>query len=132
MSKMIKNELLSILPFALGFDVLVYIVSLFFKGLNYDMATGLLIGTALMLGNLLLLGNASESALYMFTLDGNVTRAKRKMAASYAIRSLILAAVFYASVKLGFIDTLGVMIPFLYPKPIYMIKSFISDKREGK
>ena len=54
------------------------------------------------------------------------------MATSYILRSFIVAAVIFLSLISDLFDTIGVVIPFLYVKPIYMIKSSISHKKEGK
>ncbi len=131
MSAMVRNELRGIIPYVLAADVAVYLVSLFFLGLNYDMALGLLLGTVLLFVNLALLGSHSEQAINLYKLTGDIGRAKKKMAMSYAVRSLVMGAALFCSLKLDFLNTIGVMIPFLYPKPVYMIKSIITTKKEG-
>lgn len=132
MSRMVRDELKGILPYVLAIDAVAYLVSFIFLGVNYEMALGLILGSILLLVNMALLGGHSEQAINIYRLTGDVSRAKRKMAMSYAIRSVILAAALFCSLKLDFLNTVGVMIPFLYPKPVYMIKTFISDKKEGK
>lgn len=131
MSRMVKDELKFIIPCVIIADVVVYLISFIIKGFNFDVILGLLLGSASLVLNLVILGGDTEIALKRFALDKNEKRAKRKMASGYAIRSLIVAAAIFISLVSDLFDTIGVMIPFLYVKPIYFIKSIYSDKKEG-
>ena len=132
MSKMIKNELKFIVPCVFIADIAVYLLSFIFKGVTLSMLLGLLLGSVALILNLYVLGSDVELALKRFALDKNEKRAKNKMATSYILRSFIVAAVIFLSLISDLFDTIGVVIPFLYVKPIYMIKSSISHKKEGK
>lgn len=132
MSKMIKNELKFIVLCVFIADIAVYLLSFIFKGVTLSMLLGLLLGSAALILNLYVLGSDVELALKRFALDKNEKRAKNKMATSYILRSLIVATVIFLSLISDLFDTIGVVIPFLYVKPIYMIKSSISHKKEGK
>lgn len=129
---MIKNELKFIAPCVFIADIAVYLLSFIFKGVTLSMLLGLLLGSVALILNLCVLGSDIELALKRFALDKNEKRAKNKMATSYILRSFIVAAVIFLSLISDLFDTIGVVIPFLYVKPIYMIKSSISHKKEGK
>lgn len=132
MSRMVKDELKFIIPCVAIADIAVYLISFIFKGFNYDVILGLLLGSVTLILNLVILGEDVEIAFKRFSLDKNEKRAKRKMASSYAIRSIIVAVAIFISLVSDLFDTIGVLIPFLYVKPIYFIKSIYSDKKEGK
>jgi len=132
MSRMVKDELKFIIPCVAIADVIVYLVSFIIKGVNYDVILGLLLGSATLIFNLVILGGDVELAFKRFAIDKNEKRVKRKMASSYAIRSIIVAVAIFISLVSDLFDTIGVLIPFLYVKPIYAIKSIYSDKKEGK
>ncbi len=132
MNRMVKDELKFILPCVVIADIVIYLVSFLIKGFNFDVISGLLLGSAALVFNLAILGGDVDIALKRFALDGNVKRAKRKMASSYALRSLIVAVAIFISLVSDLFDTIGVLIPFLYVRPIYFIKSIYSDKKEGK
>lgn len=132
MNRMVKDELKFILPCVVIADIVIYLVSFLIKGFNFDVISGLLLGSAALIFNLAILGGDVDIALKRFALDGNVKRAKRKMASSYALRSLIVAVAIFISLVSDLFDTIGVLIPFLYVRPIYFIKSIYSDKKEGK
>lgn len=132
MSRMVKDELKFIIPCVAIADVVVYLISFIFKGFNYDVILGLLLGSVTLILNLIVLGEDVELTFRRFALDKNEKRAKRKMASSYAIRSIIVAVAIFISLVSDLFDTIGVLIPFLYVKPIYFIKSIYSDKKEGK
>lgn len=132
MNKMVKDELKFIVPCVVVLDVVVYLVSFLIKGINFDVILGLLLGSIALIFNLVILGGDVELTFRRFVLDGNVKRAKRKMASSYAFRSIVVAAAIFLSLVSDLFDTIGVLIPFLYVRPIYFIKSIYSDKKEGK
>ena len=132
MSRMVKDELKFIIPCVAIADIAVYLISFIFKGFNYDVILSLLLGSVTLIFNLVILGGDVELAFKRFAVDKNEKRVKRKMASSYAIRSIIVAVAIFISLVSDLFDTIGVLIPFLYVKPIYFIKSIYSDKKEGK
>ena len=132
MNRMVKDELKFILPCVVIADIVIYLVSFLIKGFNFDVISGLFLGSAALIFNLAVLGGDVDIALKRFALDGNIKRAKRKMASSYALRSLIVAVAIFISLVSDLFDTIGVLIPFLYVRPIYFIKSIYFDKKEGK
>ena len=132
MNKMVKDELKFIIPCVAIADVVVYLISFIFKGFNYDVILGLLLGSITLIFNLVILGGDVELAFNRFAVDKNEKRVKRKIASSYGVRSIIIAVAIFISLVSDLFDTIGVLIPFLYVKPIYAIKSIYSDKKEGK
>lgn len=133
-SKMIKNELIFLTPWILIFDVVAYLISLIFLGLNYSMALGLILGTAVLYINLIQLGISSENVVNRYNLNKDVKSSKRYMFSNYLLRYLIIGIAVYISfsVKLGFLfNTAGVVLPLIYPKLIYLIKS-LYDRKEDK
>ena len=133
-SKMIKNELISLTPWIFIFDAAVYLISLIFLGLNYSMALGLILGTAVLYINLIQLGISSENVVDRYSINKDVKSSKRYMFSNYLLRYLIIGIAVYISlsVKLGFLfNTVGVVLPLIYPKLIYLIKS-LYDRKEDK
>ena len=133
-SKMIKNELISLTPWIFIFDAAVYLISLIFLGLNYSMALGLILGTAVLYINLIQLGVSSENVVDRYNINKDVKSSKRYMFSNYLLRYLIIGIAVYISlsVKLGFLfNTVGVVLPLIYPKLIYLIKS-LYDRKEDK
>ena len=115
LSKMICRELKFLVPRALVFDGIVYIISLPVYGLCAEVPLGLLAGTAVMLLNFIILGLSSERAVEK-TLRG----AKSYMFGSYMIR-LAITLLFYAGIAVPQINLLAAAIPQLYPKLAYTI-----------
>ncbi|HNX64006.1 MAG TPA: hypothetical protein PKI60_02325 [Oscillospiraceae bacterium] len=133
-SKMIKNELISLTPWIFIFDAAAYLISLIFLGLNYSMALGLILGTAVLYINLIQLGISSENVVDRYNINKDVKSSKRYMFSNYLLRYLIIGIAVYISlsVKLGFLfNTVGVVLPLIYPKLIYLIKS-LYDRKEDK
>ena len=133
-SKMIKNELIYLTPWIFIFDAAAYLISLIFLGLNYSMALGLILGTAVLYINLIQLGVSSENVVDRYNLNKDVKNSKRYMFSNYLLRYLIIGIAVYISlsVKLGFLfNTAGVVLPLIYPKLIYLIKS-LYDRKEDK
>lgn len=133
-SKMIKNELIYLTPWIFIFDAAAYLISLIFLGLNYSMALGLILGTAVLYINLIQLGVSSENVVDRYNLNKDIKSSKRYMFSNYLLRYLIIGIAVYISlsVKLGFLfNTAGVVLPLIYPKLIYLIKS-LYDRKEDK
>ena len=133
-SKMIKNELIYLTPWIFIFDAAAYLISLIFLGLNYSMALGLILGTAVLYINLIQLGVSSENVVDRYNRNKDIKSSKRYMFSNYLLRYLIIGIAVYISlsVKLGFLfNTAGVVLPLIYPKLIYLIKS-LYDRKEDK
>ena len=62
MNKMVKDELKFIIPCVAIADVVVYLISFIFKGFNYDVILGLLLGSITLIFNLVILGGDVELA----------------------------------------------------------------------
>ena len=124
LSEMIRRELKFLLPRALIFDGIIYIISLPVYKLCTDVPLGLLAGTAVMLLNFIILGLSSERAV-----EKPLPRAKGYMFGSYMVRLLITGVLFVAGLKLPQINLLAAAIPQLYPKLAYTLDAMI--KRKG-
>lgn len=120
---MIRRELKFLLPRALIFDGIIYIISLPVYKLCTDIPLGLLAGTAVMTLNFIILGLSSERAVEM-----PLSAAKGFMFGSYMVRLLITGALFFAGVKLPQIHLLAAAIPQLYPKLAYTLDAMIKKK----
>ncbi len=121
---MIRRELKFLLPRALIFDGIIYIISLPVYKLCTDVPLGLLAGTAVMLLNFIILGLSSESSV-----EKPLPMAKGYMFGSYMVRLLITGVLFVAGLKLPQINLLAAAIPQLYPKLAYTLDAMI--KRKG-
>ena len=121
---MIRRELKFLLPRALIFDGIIYIISLPVYKLCTDVPLGLLAGTAVMLLNFIILGLSSERAV-----EKPLPRAKGYMFGSYMVRLLITGVLFVAGLKLPQINLMAAAIPQLYPKLAYTLDAMI--KRKG-
>ena len=121
---MIRRELKFLLPRALIFDGIIYIISLPVYKLCTDVPLGLLAGTAVMLLNFIILGLSSERAV-----EKPLPMAKGYMFGSYIVRLLITGVLFVAGLKLPQINLLAAAIPQLYPKLAYTLDAMI--KRKG-
>ncbi|MCM1479386.1 MAG: ATP synthase subunit I [Muribaculaceae bacterium] len=125
LSEMIRRELKFLVPRALIFDGIVYIISLPVYGLCGEVPLGLLAGTAVMLLNFIILGLSSERAV-----EKTLSMAKGYMFGSYMIRLLITGLLFYAGVTFPQIHLLAAAVPQLYPKLAYTLNA-ASLKRKG-
>lgn len=121
---MIRRELKFLIPRALVFDGIIYIVSLPVYKLCADVPLGLLAGTAVMLLNFIILGLSSERAV-----EKPLPAAKGYMFVSYMVRLLITGVLFVAGLKLPQINLPAAAIPQLYPKLAYTLDAMI--KRKG-
>lgn len=122
---MIRHELRFLVPRALVFDGIVYIISLPVYGLCAEVPLGLLAGTAVMLLNFIILGLSSERAV-----EKPLAMAKGYMFGSYMLRLLITGLLFVAGIKLPQIHLLAAAIPQLYPKLAYTVNA-AKLKRKG-
>lgn len=120
---MIRRELKFLLPRALIFDGIIYIISLPVYKLCADVPLGLMTGTAVMLLNFIILGLSSERAV-----EKPLPTAKGYMFGSYMIRLLITGVLFVAGLKLPQINLLAAAIPQLYPKLAYTLDAMTKKK----
>lgn len=125
LSEMICRELRFLVPRALIFDGIIYIISLPVYGLCMEVPLGLLAGTAVMLLNFIILGLSSERAV-----EKPLAMAKGYMFGSYLLRLLITGLLFVAGIKLPQIHLLAAAIPQLYPKLAYTLNA-AKLKRKG-
>ena len=125
LSEMICRELKFLVPRALIFDGIIYIISLPVYGLCTEIPLGLLAGTAVMLLNFIILGLSSERAV-----EKTLSAAKGYMFGFYMIRMAISGLLFYAGIMLPQINLLAAAIPQLYPKLAYTLHA-AKLKRKG-
>ncbi|MDE5742105.1 MAG: ATP synthase subunit I, partial [Oscillospiraceae bacterium] len=124
LSEMICRELKFLIPRALVFDGIIYIISLPVYKLCAEVPLGLLAGTAVMLLNFIILGLSSERAV-----EKPLSMAKGYMFGSYMIRLAITGLLFYTGIAVPQINLLAAAIPQLYPKLAYTIHAAV--KRKG-
>lgn len=132
------RELRLLLPWSLALDVLCYLGSLFFVGPTVSMALGLLLGTAVMTVNFILLANSLEDAVrrYRHAPSGKSVKyfAMRNYLLRYLIAGAALALSFVVNLK-PWLNPVGVALPLVYPKLIYMIYSLAVEpclNKKGK
>ena len=123
-SAMIRRELKFLIPRAIVFDLVIYLISLPVYKLCADIPLGLLAGTAVMLLNFIILGLSAERAVEL-----PLSWAKGIMFGSYMLRLLITGVLFYAGLKLPQIHLLAAAIPQLYPKLAYTLDAVLKKKR---
>ena len=102
-------------------DVLVWLLSLLFTGLNLAVVLGLLLGSAGLLCNLLLLRRTVRNAVY---------HGKTRDFGGYLLRCLIASAVIATGMLFSQINALCAILPFLYPKVIFGALSLRKEKHE--
>ncbi len=104
-------------------DVLCWLCSLPFVGLGIRVPLGLLLGSAGMLLNLLLLRR---------TILRAVQQGRRSDFGGYLLRCIVACGIMAAGMLLGFVSSLAVILPFLYPKLLFgllVMKSGRNGKR---
>ncbi len=112
---MINEQLGFLLPKSLLADLLVFVAALPFYGLDYRIATGLLLGTAAMTVNIILLGYSAERAVERPTAKA----AKRYMFSFYIIRFAIMGAALVIGFNMPYFNSVCTFIPLLWPKVLY-------------
>lgn len=122
-SEMIIRELKFLMPRALIFDIIIYIITLPVYRFGLEIPLGLLSGTAVMALNFIILGKSSE-----YAVEKTVGMAKGFMFGSYILRLFIVGLLFYAGVKLPQIDLIAAALPQLYPKIAYTLDAVIKKK----
>ena len=123
LSAMIRRELKFLLPRAIIFDCIIYLISLPVYKLCAEIPLGLLAGTAVMLLNFIILGISAERAVEL-----PLSWAKGVMFGSYMLRLLITGVLFVAGLKLPQIHLLAAAIPQLYPKLAYTLDAMFKKK----
>ncbi len=101
-------------------DVLVWLISLLFTGLNAAVPLGLLIGSAGMLCNLLLLRHSVLNAVY---------HGKTRDFGGYILRCVVASAAIAAGMVFPLVNGLCVILPFLYPKLLFGVKTLQKSKK---
>lgn len=97
---------------SIALDVLIWLVSLAFTGLEPGVPLGLLCGTAAMLCNLLLLRRMVCMAVYS---------GRTRSFGSYLLRCLIASAAIAAGLIFDTINAFAVILPFLYQRIILAV-----------
>ena len=120
---MIIRELKFLLPRALIFDIIIYIITLPVYKFGLEIPLGLLSGTVVMALNFIILGKSSE-----YAVEKPVGSAKRLMFGSYMLRLFIVGLLFFAAVKLPRIDLIAAALQQLYPKMAYTLDAVIKKK----
>ncbi len=114
-----KREIKFILICSLCLDGAVFLISSLFIGFTFSMAVSLLIGTAVLILNMRLLYNSVLKNTRIQNTAGN------PMLKGYLLRSFISCTAIAAGFKLNFLNPLGIILPLIYPKPIYTVHSII-------
>ena len=122
-SEMIRRELKFLLPRAVIFDCVIYLISLPVYKFCWEIPLGLLAGTAVMLLNFIILGLSAERAV-----ERPLSWAKGIMFGSYMLRLLITGVLFVAGLKLPQMNLLAAAIPQLYPKLAYTLDAMVKKK----
>lgn len=114
-----KKEMKFIFRWAFALDLIVYGISLIFLGINFSMVTGLL------LGNIILFINLSHLYKSILKITAYGGKSKNPMMSGYLIRSFIVCTGLAVSLKCGWINTIGTVLPVFYPKLIYTFYSIV-------
>lgn len=114
-----KNELKFILLWTLSLDFIAYGISVLFIGINIRFLTGLVLGSIGLFINLWLL-NRSISKI---AVSGG--KGRNPMMGGYLLRSFVVCAVAVISFRSDWINTIGAVLPFFYPKVIYTLYSIV-------
>lgn len=110
-----KKEMKFILLWSIGLDAAAFLISLFFMGINISFAAGLVLGNAALFLNLWHLNRSVKKIAF----SGG--RGRNPMMGGYLFRSLITCITVLISFRFDFINTIGVLLPFFYPKVIYTL-----------
>ena len=114
-----KNELKFILLWTLSLDLIAYGISVLFIGINIRFLIGLALGSTALFINLWHL-NRSVSRI---AVSGG--RGRNPMMGGYLFRSLIACIAVIISFRFDWINTVGAVLPFFYPKVIYTLYSIV-------
>ncbi len=109
-----NNELKFILLRSIFLDCAAYLISVFFIGFTVRMAVGLLLGTFGMTVNLYLLYRSVARIV-----NSGGSKAQSFMMKSYLFRLFVTGVIIVISMKLCFINTVGTVLPYFYPKLVY-------------
>jgi hypothetical protein len=118
----IADEIKHIALRAVIFDIVAYLLSTLWLGLNLRFALGLAIGTAVLLINLFILRNSIQRAVMFGT-----KRAKKIMFAGYMVRMLLFSVAFYVSLVTFLVNSVAVTLPQFYPKIMYAVGAFLEE-----
>jgi hypothetical protein len=121
-TRTIADEIKHIALRAVIFDIIAYLLSTLWLGLNLRFALGLAIGTAVLLINLFILRNSIQRAVMFGT-----KRAKKIMFAGYMVRMLLFSVAFYVSLVTFFVNSVAVTLPQFYPKIMYAVGATLAE-----
>lgn len=133
-SKIVKAELKSLIPWVAALDLIVYGVSIIFINFTLSMLIGLALGTIVLYVDLIMIAISNEDAIRSFKFSKSESKSRNHAIARYIVRYIIIgvAIVITFLPKLSnWINTFGVVIPLFYPKLIYIIQGFTSKKKGG-
>lgn len=103
-------------------DVIVWLCSLPLCGSGLAVPLGLLLGSAAMLCNLLLLRRTVTNAVY---------HGKTRDFGGYLLRCAVASAAIALGMLVSYINSVAVILPFLYPKIIFGILAVRTDRKKN-
>ncbi len=103
-------------------DVIVWLGSLPLCGLGITVPLGLLLGSAGMLCNLLLLRRTIMNAVY---------NGKTRDFGGYILRCIVASGTIALGLFISYINSVAVILPFLYPKIIFGIMAMRTDHHKN-
>lgn len=121
----IDEQLEFLMPKALIADLIIFIATLPFYGVGYEIPLGLLLGTAAMFINISLLGYSVGHAVERPTAGA----AKRYMFSFYLIRFVIMGAALAVGFLSPLCNSVCTFIPLLYPKVFYTGSAIFKRKK---
>lgn len=121
------DETLRLIPWYILLDALVFALFAAVGAELLSVLLGLAAGSAYALLNFYLLGMTVEKAL-----KKPPEKAKRYMTANYFIRYAALFAILAVFFLAGFLNPIAALVPFLYVKVIFLIKSFRKEGEDGR
>lgn len=105
---------------SLFLDISAYLISVLFLGFTLSMALGLALGTLAMAVNLILINRSVRNIV-----DNGGYKAQSRMFSGYLLRLTVTGCVLAASMRIPYVNTIGVVIPYFYPKLIYTFSSIL-------
>lgn len=109
-------------------DILTLLIYLLFVRLDVRVILSLVIGSVLAVGNFLVMGIFLQRAI-----KKDQSAVKTYVRLSYTYRMLIIFIVLAVCLYSGQFDTIGLLLPLVFPRLIIAINSFLQKKqRKGK
>lgn len=116
-------ELKFIFKGACVLNLIIYLLSLIFN-LNISVLLGLVLGSLILFINLHLL---KKDLNHSVEFGSNRIR----LMCGYLLRYLLICSAFYFAVKVKVVNPYGVIVPQLYPRILYTIKSIRNNKERS-